>query len=66
MGTFERGYEVDGERFELYAQADDGEASFQLVDGDNLAIGEPFAVPPDDETVVDLVRAIKALNESAA
>jgi hypothetical protein len=60
MGTFEKAYEVDGERLELYCV--DGEA-YQLVDEENLLIGRPFSGIPDEEVVVGLVRAIKALRD---
>jgi len=66
MGTFEKSYEVDGERFELYAQASDGETAYQLVDEENLAIGGPFADIPDDATVTGVVRAVKTLPDAAA
>jgi hypothetical protein len=66
MGTFEKVYEVDGERFELYAQLSGSETSYQLVDEDNLTIGASFGYVPDEETVTGVVRAVKALSEPAA
>lgn len=64
MGTFEKTYLVDGERFELYASTD-GEARFQLVDGDNLPIGEPFDAMPDEDTVAGSCAPHARFGESA-
>lgn len=66
MGTFERSFEVDGERFELYAQSHDGELRYELVDEKNRRIGDVFRQPPDENVVADLVRAVKALGRPTA
>lgn len=66
MGTFERSFEVDGERFELYVQKRAGATIYQLVDGENLPIGRPFRRPPNEETVRCLVHAVKSLTDPAA
>jgi hypothetical protein len=63
MGTFEKAFVVDGEPFELYAS--DGDESFQLVDGESLPVGAPFADVPDWETVAALVRASREAGEAA-
>lgn len=55
MGTFEKTFEVDGERFELYAQGDD----YQLYDEESLPVGGPFDYLPDAATVAALVRATR-------
>ena len=64
MGTFEKSYTVDSEQFELYRSDEDG-PSFQLVDGQSLPVGEPFAEVPSDETVAELVRAAREVGEAA-
>jgi hypothetical protein len=66
MGTFERSFEVDGERFELYAQTQDAETTYQLVDEANLPIGQAFVHPPEEDVVIGLVRAVKARVDPAA
>ena len=66
MGTFEKSYTVDGEQFELYAQTEDGERSFQLVDTQSLPVGEPFGEVPSEEAVAELVRASREVGEAAA
>jgi hypothetical protein len=66
MGTFEKTYEVDGERFELYAQEREDEQCYQLVDSENLPVGGPFTGIPDEQTVVRLVRAAHEVSESSA
>lgn len=66
MGTFEKTYEVDGERFELYVQEGEDERRYQLVDSENLPVGGPFSAIPDEQTVVRLVRAAHEVSESSA
>ena len=66
MGTFERTYEVDGERFELYRQGDDSAKTYQLVDDENLPVGERFDEVPSEDVVAALVRAGNDIAESAA
>lgn len=65
MGTFAKAYEVDGEQYELYLQGEEPQ-TFQLVDSENLAVGDPFAEIPVQETVVELVRSTRPASESAA
>jgi len=67
MGTFEKSYEIEGERSELYGQEDEGGRRYQLVDSESLPIGPLFIDITDERTVVDLVRAVdEALGLSAA
>jgi hypothetical protein len=66
VGTYVKSFVVDGEAFELYAQIGDGDKSYQLVDGDSLAVGEPFDHVPQDAIVADLVRASREVGEGAA
>jgi hypothetical protein len=66
MWTFERGYEVGGERFELYAQEGGDDGCFQLVDGEALPVGGPFAYVPDERTVAELVHAVQEVSEASA
>jgi hypothetical protein len=66
MGTFLKAYEVDGERFELYAQQGEDEKRYQLVDGENLPVGASFSEIPEERTVTELVRVAREISESSA
>lgn len=66
MGTFERSYEVDGERFELYLEGSAGSRRYQLVDEENLPVGGAFSAVPDDALVARVVRADRRAADSAA
>lgn len=66
MGMFEKAYEVDGERFELYVQSGEGGQRFQLVDEEGFPLGDPFEHVPDQEVVVALVRAVGEASEPSA
>jgi hypothetical protein len=57
LGTFEKSYEVDGKKFELYRQESEGEHVFQLVDGDSAPVGQPFAEVPSDAAIAEFVTA---------
>lgn len=58
MGSFEKTYEVDGEKFELYAATDD--SGYQLIDATGVTIAEALESIPDEESVFDLVREARA------
>jgi hypothetical protein len=66
MGALRRSYIIDGERFEVYEQRDDGSSRFQLFDQEGLPLGDPFAAEPNSALVAEVVRAVRDATEPAA
>jgi hypothetical protein len=43
MGRYERAFTLDGVNYDPFAQVDDDETLYQLVDQSGREVGEPFA-----------------------